>query len=124
MAVTAKDLLEKRKLIQERKGQKVIVETPLGDFLFKIPSMEILQDAKIYEGNHPDQDNQYCLYKCCLEPDLKDETLQKELNKGGEPVEIVNAVFLPGEVMNIAEILIEKAGYNKENVKAVEGVKN
>ena len=124
MAINAKDLLEKKKLIEDRQDQKVIIETPLGDFTFKVPTMDVFEDAKIYEEKHKDKDYQYCIYKCCLEPDLKDQDLQRELNKGKDPIEIVDAIFLPGEVVSISNILIEKAGYESEGIKAVEGIKN
>lgn len=124
MAINAKDLLEKKGLIEDRQNQKVIVETPLGDFTFKVPTINILTDAKTYENAHKDRDNQYCIYTCCLEPDLKDQDLQREFNKGKEPVDIVDTIFLPGEVASIANILIEKAGYESKSIKAVEGVKN
>lgn len=124
MAINAKDLLEKKKLIEDRQNQKVMIETPLGDFTFKVPTIDILTDAKTYESAHKDKDNQYCVYKCCLEPDLKDQDLQREFNKGKDPIDIVDTIFLPGEISTIANILVEKAGYESKTIKAVEGIKN
>lgn len=78
------------------------------------PDAALCRDAADMEDGEGDK---YLCYKCIIEPNLKDSTLQKEFNCS-EPADIVKKIFKPGEIPQIAQECIRLAGYNGD-VKVV-----
>ena len=118
-ALTAQELIRKRELIEKKKTQKVNIEVKdLGTFQFRIPDYLDIEDS-----NAADDSDAYLIYACCEQPDLKDSDLQKEYD-AQMPLDIVNKIFMPGEVSRMAGLLVQKAGYDKECVKIIEKAKN
>lgn len=64
----------------------------------------------------------FLVYNIVTEPNLKDSALQKEFGCV-EPVDIVNELFEPGEITNIAKFGLELAGY-ANSVDRVKSIKN
>ncbi|MCW6678158.1 hypothetical protein NH286_03190 [Anaerococcus sp. NML200574] len=125
--LSAKELLAKKNIIEDKKNKKIEIEVPdIGTFTFRLPSIADYEDAQAYGKNRDNpgyEQNKYLIYACCLDPKLDDE----ELMKGFEvkaAVDLIDKLMLVGEVSSIATILVEKAGFDKEALKVVEEVKN
>lgn len=119
--LNAETLLKKKKIIEDIKNKKIdITIEELGTFRFRIPRSD---DFEALGGFEEAQKDLYLVYSCCDSPNLKDENLQKAFDINGEPFEIVNEIFLPGQVKKITEKLLEASGYNDRAVK-IEKIKN
>ena len=118
--LSAKDLIAKKGLIEKKKTKNINLEVSgLGLMTFRTPSTEDLMDANEYSGRSQD----YLIFNCSVEPNLRNKELQDAF-EAEEPVDIVNKVFLPGEISELAERLTESAGFNDKAVKLVDDLKN
>ena len=126
MALNAKELIKKRNLIEQKKNKEIEIEVPdTGTFLFRLPTISDWEDAEAYSKSRksPALANNYLIHACCVEPNLRDEELLKEFEVK-DPIDIVEKVLLVGEIPAIAEILVDKAGFQKDSMKVVEKLKN
>lgn len=126
MATSAKDLINKRQLIADRKDKQVEITVPdVGTFLFRLPTLNDYQDAEAKAKKRPDQgiENKYLIYTCCLEPNLGDKELQDAFDCK-EPMDIVDELFMIGDISNIAKVLVEQAGFGKDYLDVVAKAKN
>lgn len=127
MAISAKDLIKKKKLIEDKKDKLIEIEVPnTGTFVFRLPTIEDSEDAEAYGKNRNNpgfEQNKYLVHACCVEPRLSDPELL-EAFEVTEPIDIVSELFLMGEISSIAMTLVEKAGFDKESYKVVEKAKN
>ena len=122
--LSAKDLLARKGAIQERSEERFVVSLNDDDLLFRVPTRGDIADSQNYasDGTRADE---YLIYSTILEPDLRDPALQKEfLDKNADPVDIVGAIFRPGEVQTMAQLIMEQAGYFNDDVKVRKEVKN
>mgnify|MGYP002625054378 CR=1 FL=1 len=124
MAVTTiQELIAQREKIQAKRQRLWELTTSLGVMVFKAPTAAMFTEADALEktGNG----NTYLIYNCAVEPNLASAELQKSFGVF-EPLEIVNALFEPGEIARIAGKLLEISGYTKNNIlaKVHEDVKN
>lgn len=126
MAISAKDLINKKQLIEDKKESQLEIEVPdVGTFLFRLPTINDYQDAQAKAKNRPDEamENKYLIYTCCVEPALNDKELQDEFGCK-EPIDIVDKLFMIGEISNIARILVEQAGFGDDYMRVVKKAKN
>ena len=127
MAISAKDLIKKKKIIEDKKDKQVEIEVPeTGTFLFRIPNMLDYEDSEAYGKNRKQkgyESNKYLIHACCLEPNLKEPELL-EAYEVKNPIDIVDKIFMVGEVSTIATTLVQKAGFDKDSYKVVEKAKN
>lgn len=126
MAITAKDLISKKKIIEENKLEKITMEVKRlgGDFEFRIPDTYDITDSSSYSDGHGGQGGEaFLIQACCLSPSFKDKALL-DAYEASEPVDVVNAIFFPGEIQEIAKRLLKVAGYDDDVVGSVEKVKN
>lgn len=126
MALNAKELIKKRDLINQKKNKEIEIEVPdTGTFLFRLPTLEDYEDSEAYAKSRKKQilANNYLIHACCIEPNLRDEELLKEF-ECKEPVEIVDKIFMIGEITSIADTLVKKAGFDKDNIEVVDKIKN
>ena len=127
MALSAKDLINKRQLIEDKKESQIEIEVPeTGAFLFRLPTINDYQDAQAKAKNRTDDDtmpNKYLIYTCCIEPALNDKDLQ-DAYECKEPIDIIDKLFMIGEVSSIAQILVDKAGFNNDYKTVVKKAKN
>ncbi|NLW92369.1 MAG: phage portal protein [Syntrophomonadaceae bacterium] len=65
----------------------------------------------------------YLVMECVIDPDLKAGDLQKAYGCT-TPLEVVDSVFEPGEVAQIAKAAVMFAGYGEDSVQLVEDLKN
>lgn len=126
MVLNAKELIKKRDLINQKKNKEIQIKVPdTGTFLFRLPTMEDYEDSEVYAKSRKKQTlaNNYLLHACCLEPNLRDEELLKTYGCK-DPVDIVDKILLVGEITSIADTLVKKAGFDKENILVVDKIKN
>ena len=126
MAISAKDLIKKKQLIEDKKDKQIEIEVPeTGTFLFRIPTLLDYEDAEAYGKKRDNgyEENKFLLHSCCLEPNLKDPELL-EAFEVKNPIDIVDKLFMVGEVSSIATTLVQKAGFDKDSYKVVEKAKN
>lgn len=126
MVLNAKELIKKRDLINQKKNKEIQIKVPdTGTFLFRLPTMEDYEDSEAYAKSRKKQTlaNNYLLHACCLEPNLRDEELLKAYGCK-DPVDIVDKILLVGEITSIADTLVKKAGFDKENILVVDKIKN
>ena len=117
--LTAKALLEKRGLIEQKKNRVIEIEVDeLGLFRFRVPDKIDIADC-----NEHDDSDAVLVYQCCLEPNLKDKELQDGFGCSF-PIDIVNKLMLPGEVALLATELTKAAGYDSELIKVIDNIKN
>ncbi|MDU7433795.1 MAG: hypothetical protein E7K89_10175, partial [Anaerococcus vaginalis] len=81
-----------------------------------------IEDAQAYETHHGKTADSvgdvYLVYSMCVAPDLHDQELQEAYGTKGPG--IVNALLRPGEVQELTEALMEKAGYVDKSVVEIE----
>lgn len=120
--LSAKELIKKRKLIEEKKRKEFIIEiNDMGQFKFRTPDMFDVIDSQAFKGGGHEEE--YMIYTCMVEPNLRNAELQ-EAYECHEPFDIVDALFLPGEKQAIAQLLLDQAGYKDDIAKVVSEVKN
>jgi Asp-tRNA(Asn)/Glu-tRNA(Gln) amidotransferase C subunit len=67
--------------------------------------------------------NNKIVYDCIVDPNLKDEKLQKHYQIKAEPYEIVSKIFTLTEIQQISDLLAEKLGLGATEEKAVKLIK-
>ena len=127
--MTSKALIAMKTDIDKRKDERLCVTIgDLGEWEFMVPSAADMLDAQAYEQNHGKTADSvgdvFLVYSMCLTPDLRDKELQEAYGARGPA--IVNALLRPGEVQELTEALMAKAGYDKSvvEIKKAEEVKN
>ena len=127
MAISAKDLIQKKKLIEDKRDKQIEIEVPdTGTFLFRIPNFIDYEDSEAYGKNRKQkgyESNKYLIHACCLEPNLKDTELL-EAYEVKNPIDIVDKLFMVGEIQSIANTLVDKAGFDRGAYRVIEKTKN
>ena len=120
--LNTKTLLERKNLLEKRKAKVFDVEIKdLGVVKLRTPLTEDLIDSREYGGGG--REDEFIVYSCMVEPDLKSQELQSGFEVK-DPVDIVSEIFLPGEIAEIATILVKSAGYADNVAKVVDETKN
>lgn len=120
--VTLQELIAKRENIKDKRKLKYEISTSIGDVVAVLPDAALVAEALDMATSF--ETNKYIVYNSIIEPNLKNEELQKVYGVL-EPVEIVTAIFLPGELTRIANKLFELAGFKGKLVAKVhDEVKN
>jgi len=109
---------QKEKLLNKQpKTTSLEVKSLGGSITIQAPTASMAKDAQEMK----DGDN-YIVYQCVTEPNLKDSKLQAEFGCD-EPLSIVEQLFEPGEIPQIAVECLKLAGYI-EGIKVVNEIKN
>lgn len=121
-AITLSKLINEKAEIENKRNEvkKATCYVPSldGEITIRDCTIPIITDA----AELGDEGDRHIVYECVLEPNLKDNELQKAY-KCVAPEEIVDKVFTPIEVHGIARECAELGGiYN--NVKIVDTIKN
>lgn len=82
-----------------------------------LESIQMAHDENLNEKADP-----FMIYNTVVEPDLKDSKLHAEFGCV-EPMDIVEKIFEPGEILNISQAAFKLAGYQK-GVERVADLKN
>lgn len=111
--LTIQDLIKQKDEIQGKRNKKYTLETTLGEILVHAPTAADVADA--VAGKTGLEINGAIIYSCCEQPNLHDETLQKEFGVF-EPSEIVQKLFNPGEIMKLGDAIFGLSGYSDQKV--------
>ena len=119
MAVSIKELIDKKESIEARKQRLFDIETSAGTITVKQPTRFLAMDiADMTDGDS------YVILHCTVEPNLKDKALQDAYGCL-EPTDLPHKIFDAGEVNAIARKIMECAGYRKDVTAVVhETIKN
>ena len=119
--ITLAELMaRKEQMLENRKTpvkQTLYIKSLDGTITIEAPTAALARDAQETENG-----DAYMVYSCVVEPCLKSKELQTAFGCV-EPMEIVDKVFAPGEIPQIAVECLKLAGYI-DGVKAVNDVKN
>lgn len=120
--ISIKKLLENKEKLKNRKAkrQTLYVDSLEGEIVIQQPEKSVALEAleMTQDSEREDLADPYLVYHCVVEPNLKDPALQQEFGCV-EPMDIVDMIFLPGEVATIGGFAMKLAGYGK-GVKAVD----
>ena len=116
MAVTLQELIAKRETIKDKRSLKYDISTSIGDITAVLPTAELVAEALDMTPSF--EANKYIVYNCIIEPNLRDAELQKVYGVA-EPMDIVTAVFLPGELTKIANKLLDLSGFKGKLVTKI-----
>ena len=92
-----------------------------ADIIIRMPSRDVVRDA-----SEMDDGDTYLCYKCIKEPEISAPELAAEFGCV-QPMDIVEKLFLPGEVRDIAIECMKLAGYNngvRSVKKEIKEIKN
>lgn len=106
-------MLESKKV---KKTQDLYIKSIDATITIEEPTGALCRDANDME---PGEGDKYMCYECIVEPNLKDAEVQKQFGCTN-PMDIVELVFAPGEIPQIAIECMKLAGY----MGGVEAVKN
>lgn len=115
------DFLKNNTPDNKRTGQFVhtrFSEQAGEDVTFTLRALSFDQMEEINE-NHLNESNVYAILDGVVEPNLRDESLLKKYKAAGYD-EVVEKVFLPGEIRAIAHEIMMLSGYNQDSVKKLE----
>ena len=119
--ITLAELIRrKEQMLESKKKPKtatLYIKSLDGTITIESPTADLARDAQ-------DMDNgdAYMVYSCVTDPCLKSKELQTAF-ECVEPMEIVENIFAPGEIPQIAVECLKLAGY-VDGVKAVDDIKN
>ena len=119
--ITLQELIRRKEQMLESKRKPktatLFIKSLGGTITIESPSAALARDAQ-------DMDNgdAYMVYSCVTEPCLKSRELQNAF-ECVDPMEIVDKVFDPGEIPQIAMECLKLAGY-VDGVKVVDDIKN
>ena len=119
--ITLKDLLQRKEAIRSKRTNEtksLYIRSLDGVITIQKPDRTLCLDAIGMDQ----EGDAYMVYNCVTEPNLKDPDLQQEYGCV-TPMEIVEKLFEPGEIANIAKESVELAGYG-DSVTAVDEIKN
>ena len=118
--LTLAELLRRKEQMLESKETKktldLYVKSIDAVITVEEPSGALCRDANDME---PGEGDKYMCYDCIVEPNLKDAEVQKQFGCTN-PLDIVDVIFAPGEIPQIAIECMKLAGY----MGGVEAVKN
>lgn len=120
MKLTLTELLRrKEQMLESKKTKKTMdlyVKSIDATITIEEPTGALCRDANDME---PGEGDKYMCYECIVEPNLKDAEVQKQFGCIN-PMDIVDVIFAPGEIPQIAIECMKLAGY----MGGVETVKN
>lgn len=125
--LTVAELIERKEQLKQRKKRQIILHIDSIDAEITVQeashavateSIEMATDP-----NRSDGADVHVVYHCVFEPNLKDPELQRSFGCA-EPTDIVNLIFLPGEVAAISGHALQLAGYGQGVRKVDDTLKN
>jgi len=120
--LTLNEIMKRKEALLERdkapKTANLYIKSLDAEIHVEAPSKKLVNDA----NDHPNGDD-YLVYECVKEPNLKDKELQKEFGCV-QPLDIVSKIFLPGEIPQIAVALMTLSGYAANGQNTVKEIKN
>ena len=123
--LTLKELLAQKEQLKNKKTATVdlYIESMDAEITVKVPSASLILEAQGQGEEDPARADSYLIFNSVIEPDLKDKELQ-EAYGCIEPLDIVEKIFLPGEISSIAVEIMKSAGYGSNVSRVGKEVKN
>ena len=119
--ITLQELIRrKEQMLESKKTPKkaeLFVKSLNGTITIESPTAALARDSQ-----EMDNGDAYMVYSCVTEPCLKSKELQTEFGCV-DPMEIVDKIFDPGEIPQIALECLKLAGY-VDGVRVVNDIKN
>ncbi|GED17362.1 hypothetical protein [Aneurinibacillus migulanus] len=132
--VSIKDIIAKKKAQVQEKTATVYVPSLDGEITVKTPSSDDLQEYDqviVYQFSRTrdpevlQKVTEKLVLRNVVEPNLKDPELIEAMGCKTNPPAIVQEVFTPAEVVDIAAIMMKLAGRKRgEAVRLVDEIKN
>jgi len=119
--VKLSDLIAKadQKKAKHKKRKELYVKSLDGTIIVEKPDRALILDA----FDMDQEGNCYLIYECTIEPNLKDASLHAAYGCI-KPMDIIDAIFEPGEIARISGEIVKMAGYDEDSVRMVEEIKN
>ena len=118
--LTLAELLRRKEQMIEskkvKKTQDLYIKSIDATITIEEPTGALCRDANDME---PGEGDKYLCYECIIEPNLKSKDVQDAFDCA-VPMDIVDIIFAPGEIPQIAIECMKLAGY----MGGVEAVKN
>ena len=118
--LTLAELLKRKEQMLEskkvKKTQDLYVKSIDATITIEEPTGALCRDANDME---PGEGDKYLCYECIKEPNLKSKEVQEAFGCA-VPMDVVDVIFAPGEIPQIAIECMKLAGY----MGGVEAVKN
>ncbi len=110
--LTIKELIEKKEKISKKKSKRetLFVKSFESDIVITAPTSSLILEAQEMGEDDATRADMYLVFECVVEPDLKDKSLH-EAYGCADPIDIVNELFLPGEVAGIADKIMKLGGF-------------
>ncbi|SET55465.1 Phage XkdN-like tail assembly chaperone protein, TAC [Natronincola peptidivorans] len=123
--LTIKELLAQKEQLKNKKAKVVdlYIESLDAEIAVVTPSTSIILEAQAEGERDAVRADTYLIFNSVKEPNLKDVELQKAYGCV-EPLDIVEKIFLPGEISSIASEIMKLAGYGSVVSRAGKEVKN
>ncbi|AHM56411.1 hypothetical protein EAL2_c11130 [Peptoclostridium acidaminophilum DSM 3953] len=121
--LTLGELISKKTQIKEAKEKTAekFVKSLDGTVTIKILDRSFISDCTEMENG---EGNAHIVYEGIVEPNLKDTQLHEAYGIKN-PADIVDMIFLPGEVDFLSGEIVKLSGYDSDSIKdVVEEVKN
>ncbi len=110
--LTIEELIAQKEKLQKKKQNTLTLEIDSldGEVTIKAPTNALLLEAQTMGQDDATKADVYLVYQCMVEPNLKDKKLQ-EAFKCVEPMDVVNEIFMPGEIASIADKIMGLGGF-------------
>lgn len=123
--LTITDILAQKEAAKQKKlaVRTLFVKSLGAEIMVQEPTKALIMEA----AENAEQSDPHLIYHCMIEPNLKEN--HKELMEHfgcATPYEVIDCLFKPGEVQEIAQQIMSMAGYaiKGSNVKIVNDIKN
>lgn len=115
--LSIQELLEKKGVLKDRQQENFTIDVKdVGAFEFRLPTLAETEEMNGFS-------DAYMVGMLMLNPNLS-ESVVLESFQAQTVGEVVEQMFLPGEIRRIAERILEKAGYSDNRVQIAKEVKN
>lgn len=110
MAISVQDLIAKKEAIEAKKKQTYDFETSIGAVTATMPTLSFMTEMSNMEDSSAA--DQFLILSMVTAPNLKDKELQQAYDCT-EPLDIVQKLFLPGEIGELTKAILKTAGFGK-----------
>lgn len=119
------DILAKKESAKQKKlaTRTLHVKSLDAEIVIQEPTRTLIMEAA---SMGDEQSDEHIVYHCVIDPNLKENHKELMDHFGcATPYEIVDHLFKPAEVSNIAKQIMDVAGYlDQSSVKVIDEVKN
>lgn len=129
--LTITDILAQKEAAKKKKlaRETVHIKAQDKDIVIEEPTKDLIMEATQIGEDDPSQGDVHLVYHCIVDPNLKENHKELMAHFGvSTPYEIVDCLFKPGEVAEIAQLAMKMAGYSGGNgvkvVRLVNDIKN